>query len=188
MSSGSEETIGLRLREGDQPLPVDGQRDVISDLIAALQARLAIGIKRYGRPLQTFNGRDAHQDELEEFVDGWAYRRQARLERQALEAELAALRSRLEIAEAKAAAAQERVDFLRAAGCARPRVVGNPDPAGAPAGAVGAGACLWVLANSCRRAIERHVAAGAQRDRGLRIAADLEAFGGEVGCGAGCAP
>lgn len=68
-------------RAGDQPLPEAGRANVVDDLVAHLRARIELGVKRYGRPLETFNGRDAHRDELEEFVDGWIYRWQARMER-----------------------------------------------------------------------------------------------------------
>jgi hypothetical protein len=82
-------------RAGDQPLPEAGRQNVVDDLVAHLRARIELGVKRYGRPLETFNGRDAHRDELEEFVDGWIYRWQARMERAQLEAEVVELRAKV---------------------------------------------------------------------------------------------
>jgi hypothetical protein len=78
-------------RAGDQALPQATERsaDVFEDVIAVLQSRRAIGVRRYGQSLHTFNGRDAGRDEIEEFIDGFIYRHQQRMERAALEAELA---------------------------------------------------------------------------------------------------
>lgn len=71
----------MRLREGDQPLPQPGQQDVFPAVIADLEARLALGMKRYGQPLQTHNGRDALRDAYEEALDLCVYLKQAILER-----------------------------------------------------------------------------------------------------------
>lgn len=66
-------------REGDsQDLPVGNDHPVIFDLVKAdLDARLALGVKRYGQPLQPFNGRDALRDAYEEALDLAVYLRQA---------------------------------------------------------------------------------------------------------------
>lgn len=75
--------MALRMREGDQPLPtVNNQPDVQSQVIADLRARRAIGVQRYGTPLQPFNGRDALQDAYEEALDLACYLRQAIIEAQ----------------------------------------------------------------------------------------------------------
>lgn len=83
-------TSRLRQREGDQPIPTPGQEDVApvlegdikqlvefngkgSEVITDLHDRTALGIKRYGTPLQTFNGRDALQDLYEELLDASQY-------------------------------------------------------------------------------------------------------------------
>ncbi len=71
-------------REGDQALPVEGSGDIIGALIAQLEQRRAIGLRRYGRPLQAFNGRDVHRDHLDELLDAAAYAEQVRLEYRAL--------------------------------------------------------------------------------------------------------
>ncbi|HWU22205.1 MAG TPA: hypothetical protein VN088_11815 [Nocardioides sp.] len=72
----------LRLREGDQPLPVPNSRPAIQDLVIAdMAARRQVGIARYGTPLQPFNGRDALQDAYEEALDLATYLRQAIEER-----------------------------------------------------------------------------------------------------------
>lgn len=38
-----------------------------------LDTRLEVGIKRYGQPLQGFNGRDFSRDKYEELLDALAY-------------------------------------------------------------------------------------------------------------------
>lgn len=73
----------LRERPGDQALPTPGQQDVTEAVIADLQARTALGIERYGTPLQTFNGRDALRDAYEEVLDAAKYLKQALMERDA---------------------------------------------------------------------------------------------------------
>jgi hypothetical protein len=73
-----------------QPAPVTGKEDVTPGLIAyvreytkpgpithrfiaELEKRNQIGIETYGTPLQTFNGRHALQDALEEALDACQY-------------------------------------------------------------------------------------------------------------------
>ncbi|MFE0490152.1 hypothetical protein [Streptomyces griseoaurantiacus] len=73
-------TENLRERPGDQPLPAEGQENVQDALIAHIRQRKALGVQRYGRPLQTFNGRDAVRDLLEELLDGATYAMQVQLE------------------------------------------------------------------------------------------------------------
>src|SRR4051812_13169096 len=65
----------------DQPLPTPGQQPVQDALIAAVQERRAYGIRKYGRPLETHNGRDALTDAWEEALDLVTYLTQVRLER-----------------------------------------------------------------------------------------------------------
>lgn len=72
----------------EQALPTPGAQSVFAEVRRLLDAREAKGVATYGRTLETFNGRDAHQDGLEELLDGFLYRTQAHLERKALEAEL----------------------------------------------------------------------------------------------------
>lgn len=68
----------LRLREGDQPLPVGNDLPVVHELVIEdLRARLALGVRRYGQPLQPFNGRSALRDLYEEILDAAVYTRQA---------------------------------------------------------------------------------------------------------------
>lgn len=73
-------TEQLRQRPGDQPLPTEGQEDVQAALIREIEARRELGKQRYGRPLQTFNGRDALRDLLDELLDGATYAMQVRME------------------------------------------------------------------------------------------------------------
>lgn len=83
----------------DQPLPTPGQADVTpaarASFNAMLDQREQKGIATYGRSLQTWNGRDAHQDLAEEVIDLWQYATQARMERDDLVAERDALRARV---------------------------------------------------------------------------------------------
>lgn len=79
-----------KLREGDQPLPTDGRgpqchddavgrlrrrfRGYVVDLVTIdLESRLQVGLQRYGKPLQPFNGRDFIRDQYEELLDALAY-------------------------------------------------------------------------------------------------------------------
>jgi hypothetical protein len=81
----------------DQSLPVPGQEEVhqaaIDDLTGwnldpdvreaiekGLAARRALGISKYGRPLETHNGRDALLDAWQEALDLFAYAYQLELE------------------------------------------------------------------------------------------------------------
>lgn len=71
----------IRDPERDQPLPAPGQQSVQAVLIRALAERRDYGIRKYGRPLETHNGRDALVDAWEELLDGLSYLTQLRLER-----------------------------------------------------------------------------------------------------------
>jgi hypothetical protein len=66
----------LRLRPGDQPLPVINDRpDIQSMVIADIAARRQLGIERYGTALQAHNGRDMLRDWYEELLDAAVYAR-----------------------------------------------------------------------------------------------------------------
>lgn len=71
-------------REGDQALPVVGWERVVDRLVDRLLERQRIGVKRYGRPLETFNGRDVFRDHEDELLDMHNYAEQIRLEYGAL--------------------------------------------------------------------------------------------------------
>lgn len=60
-----------------------------------LEQRLQVGIRTYGQPLQSFNGRDPLRDAYEECLDQACYLKQAIIERERQVAELATLRARL---------------------------------------------------------------------------------------------
>jgi len=62
-------------REGEsQPLPVGNDEESSHSVaIKLLQARLAVGIRRYGQPLQPNNGRDSLLDAIEENCDLLVY-------------------------------------------------------------------------------------------------------------------
>lgn len=64
-----------------QPMPTAGQQDVLPEVIADLQARTAVGVKKYGTELQTFNGRDCLVDAYQEALDLVQYLKQTLLER-----------------------------------------------------------------------------------------------------------
>ena len=64
-----------------QPMPTAGQQDVLPAVIADLQARDALGRKKYGTTLQTHNGRDALVDVYQEQLDQVMYLKQELLER-----------------------------------------------------------------------------------------------------------
>lgn len=58
----------------EQPLPIPNDQESVHDRVAAaIMARKAVGIERYGIGLQPFNGRDALRDANEEILDLAAY-------------------------------------------------------------------------------------------------------------------
>lgn len=94
-----EATEPTKQRKGDQPLPKindnpfvadllierfqrgpEGQKALVNRTCEMIEERKQIGIQRYGTPLQTFNGRDAVQDAVEEALDLVTYLFQAILE------------------------------------------------------------------------------------------------------------
>ncbi len=69
-------------REGDQPMPVANDKPAVWPIVMAdMQSRHELGIKRYGTPLQPHNGRDALRDAYEEALDLAVYLRTAIFER-----------------------------------------------------------------------------------------------------------
>lgn len=65
----------------DQPLPVGNDSTPIHTLVQAdLAARLEMGTKKYGQPLQAHNGRNALLDAYEEALDLCVYLKQALVE------------------------------------------------------------------------------------------------------------
>lgn len=72
----------MKLRPGDQPLPVvNDHPDIQSQVIADLEQRRLVGIDRYGTALQPHNGRDVLRDIYEELLDAACYVKQAMVER-----------------------------------------------------------------------------------------------------------
>lgn len=66
-------------REGDsQPMPIahSDRPDIQSLVIADIEERRQLGIRRYGTPLQAHNGRDALVDAYEEALDLAMYLKQ----------------------------------------------------------------------------------------------------------------
>lgn len=64
-----------------QPMPIDGKESVTDWLVEQLREHTRRGIETYGKPLQTFNGRDALWDAFEEALDLCQYLAQALMER-----------------------------------------------------------------------------------------------------------
>jgi hypothetical protein len=66
----------------EQPAPEPNDRPAAWDLVLAdMRARDAEGRRKYGTPLQPFNGRDALVDAYQEALDLAVYLRQAIYER-----------------------------------------------------------------------------------------------------------
>lgn len=80
----------------EQPLPTPGVVDVAPLVIEDMKARMQVGIERYGRPLQTFNGRDSSRDAYEEILDLAVYHRQMVEEMKVLRAENEELKRRVQ--------------------------------------------------------------------------------------------
>lgn len=73
---------GLKLREGDQQLPIKNDApDIQSQVIADIEARRQVGIHRYGTALQPHNGRDMLLDAYEEAMDLCIYLKGVLVER-----------------------------------------------------------------------------------------------------------
>lgn len=73
---------GLRMRPGDQSLPVPNDRtDIQSLVIDDIVERRELGISRYGTALQPFNERDALLDAYQEALDLVMYLKQMLIER-----------------------------------------------------------------------------------------------------------
>lgn len=72
-----------------QPNPLTGKTDVTPEALTVfmdmLNKREKEGIATYGTTLQTFNGRDALQDLMEELVDAFQYAVQLKLEAEELQ-------------------------------------------------------------------------------------------------------
>lgn len=67
-----------------QPEPVANDLPAVWTLVIDdMQSRHEVGVKRYGTPLQPFNGRDALRDAYDECLDMAVYLRQAIIERDA---------------------------------------------------------------------------------------------------------
>lgn len=88
-----ERTFGKKTSEekaDEQPLPTAGKESVTAALRTLLDERERKGIATYGNSLTTFNGRSALRDAIEESLDQTQYLMQEVMEREALEAKLAA--------------------------------------------------------------------------------------------------
>lgn len=103
-----EQAVTRAVRAGDQILPKPGQVDVgprviddvelhrsfvseslVAGVKADFEARITLGIERYGHPLQTHNGRDATRDAYDELLDAAHYLKQLLLEAERPKARLA---------------------------------------------------------------------------------------------------
>lgn len=100
-----------KTRPEDQALPTPGAepvQDRLTEFVELVRYRRELGVQRYGRLLETHNGRDAGQDLVEELVDAACYAMQVRLERRDLEAGNAELRELLRRANAEVRAVRHR--------------------------------------------------------------------------------
>ena len=73
-------------REGDsQPIPTTEDRSVCvqDEVVRLINERRELGVKRYGSPLMTHNGRDSLVDLRDELLDALMYVTQTILEREA---------------------------------------------------------------------------------------------------------
>ena len=66
-----------------EPSPKRGKQNVANLVLADIQARVEMGMEKYGTELQTFNGRDALMDAYQEAIDLVMYLRQEIAEREA---------------------------------------------------------------------------------------------------------
>ena len=77
----------MRFADTHEPAPVPNERPAVWPLVIAdMQTRDREGRRKYGTPLQPFNGRDALVDAYQEALDLVVYLRQALEERAALDA------------------------------------------------------------------------------------------------------
>lgn len=81
-----------------EPPPRPGRGNVLDDLVAVLRERSDFGLRKYGTRLESWNGRAAHLDALQELGDLFVYLHQAEMERADLELENAALRAKVSAA------------------------------------------------------------------------------------------
>ena len=66
----------------EQPLPISNNKPHVYNLLLNdLESRYKLGMQRYGKALQPFNGRDALKDAYEEAIDLAFYIRQEIYER-----------------------------------------------------------------------------------------------------------
>lgn len=72
----------------EQPPPQPGRDNITDAVIADLHEREQLGIRSYGRPLETFNGRDALNDLYDEWLDAIKYLKQHIMERDTRRGEL----------------------------------------------------------------------------------------------------
>lgn len=66
----------MKHRDGDQPLPVKNDGEYVQHMVIRdVEARLKVGVERYGTGLQAHNGRDMLRDAYEEALDLATYLR-----------------------------------------------------------------------------------------------------------------
>lgn len=68
---------------------------LLDEFKSVLVRQTSKGARKYGQPVRAWNGRDAGQDAIEEWIDLGVYLTQLRLEHADLTAENAALRARV---------------------------------------------------------------------------------------------
>jgi hypothetical protein len=74
------ETMDKRVDTGAEPMPVEGDQVIVDAVIADHRERAEFGKKKYGKYLQSNNGRNALVDLYQELMDGSLYVKQALVE------------------------------------------------------------------------------------------------------------
>ena len=88
--------VGQSTRDTEeQPAPTEGDGDMWMEVIGDMQERRSEGIRRYGTPLQAYNGRRALVDAYLEQLDLVVYLKQALIERGGMVERLAKERAEL---------------------------------------------------------------------------------------------
>jgi hypothetical protein len=82
INTAIDEKIARDRHITSQDMPSIGQVDVTPLVVKDLLERSAVGIKKYGRPLQSNNGRSALVDLYQELLDACQYIKQEIIERE----------------------------------------------------------------------------------------------------------
>lgn len=114
---------GRKHREQIPPGPgvADASERAREVLIALLDSRQRVGLERYGRPLETWNGRDAMRDLLEELIDALQYAVQVQMEIDDRDETIERLRVQLDETRALVTELEEAISRAEQRWCSRAR-------------------------------------------------------------------